>query len=336
MKKNILRFFTIVIPTFILIGFIFINRNSMNTVHVLKNTRFRWIICAALCMVIYWIFESVSLHIISTKVSKKLNFVNAFHTSMIGQLFNCITPFSSGGQPMQVYYMTKCGMPIGEASCVLLIKFIIYQIVLTVYSLFVLTVKFSFFAGKISDFSYLVLLGFCVNLFVVICLVCISIFPNFIKNILAHIMNILAKIKLIKNEHEKIEKIKVELDNFYNSIQFLKQNVAAIIQSSFMIVLQLTAFFTIPYFICLALKVTNVDFLTIISAGAFVLMITSFVPLPGGSGGAEAGFYLFFSMFFSQTGVIAIAILIWRLVTFYMPILAGMFFSNVGKFKLAN
>lgn len=64
-----------------------------------------------------------------------------------------------------------------------------------------------------------------------------------------------------------------------------------------------------------------------------MLMITSFIPLPGGSGGAEAGFYLFFGMFFPQSGVIAIAILIWRIFTFYMPIVAGVIFSNIVKFN---
>lgn len=333
MKKKIFNVLIMVIPIIVLIVCIVGNDSSINMIDVLKDTKLRWLVCAGLCMVMCWFLESVSLHIVSNKISKKLKFKNAVQTSMIGQLFNCITPFASGGQPMQAYYMVKYGMPIGQATCILLTKSIIYQIVLTLYSLFVLIFKFRFFATNVSDFTYLVFIGFFVNLFVVICLTSVGFFPNITKYILFLGIRILNKFNLIKNKEEKMESISIEMDSFYESFQFLKQNVGAITQSSIMILFQLTAFFTIPYFICLALGIPNIDLFTIISAGAFVLMITSFVPLPGGSGGAETGFYLFFSIFFPQTGVIAIAILIWRAFTFYMPILVGMLFSNAIKFN---
>lgn len=337
MKKNILTIITIVIPAFILFVCIFYNDSPVNIIQVLKDTKLRWLACAALSMVVSWFLESLSLHIMSNKISKKLKFKNAIQTSMIGQLFNCITPFASGGQPMQAYCMVKCGIPIGQASSILLTKFIIYQIVLTVYSLLALIFKFKFFADSVSGFGYLVLVGFFINLIVVVCLAGIGFFPKITKKFLNLIIRILSKFNLVKNKEEKIKSVDTEMDNFYESFQFFRQNIFAIIQSSIIMFLQLTAFFIIPYFICLALGVPNIDLLTIISAGAFVLMITSFVPLPGGSGGAETGFYLFFSIFFPQTGVIAIAILIWRAFTFYMPIIAGMLFSNAIKSKkLAN
>lgn len=335
MKKLLFNVFTILIPAIILFAFLFLGNNSINIIQVLKDSKIRWIICAVLCMILYWLFESISLHIVSAKLSDKLDFKNAIRTSMIGQLFNCITPFSTGGQPVQAYCMVKCGVTIGQASSILLAKFIIYQIVLTLYSLVALVLRFNFFANKISDFGYLVFVGFIVNFIVVVCLICIGFFPNIATRFLIWCINVLDRFNLIKNKEDRIKKINAEMNGFYESFQFLKQNLSTIFKSSLIIILQLTVFFVIPYFICLSLGVINIDLLTIISAGAFVLMITSFVPLPGGSGGAETGFYLFFGMFFPQTGVIAIAILIWRIVTFYIPILVGMLFSNVGKFKVS-
>lgn len=333
MKKYILSIFTIVVPIAILIYFLFSNNNSQNIIFAIKSTKIRWLICGALSMFIYWVLESISLHMISNIINKKLKFINAFKTSMIGQLFNCITPFATGGQPMQAYCMVKYGISLGQASSILLIKFIIYQIVLTLYSLIALIFKFSFFASKVSKFSYLVLIGFIVNLFVVISLIGIGFFPDITKRIGIFFVHVFEKIKIVKNPQKVITNIEIEIANFSESIKFLKRNIWTIIQVSFVVFLQLTAFFIIPYFIFLALKISNVNLFTIISAGAFVLMITSFIPLPGGSGGAEAGFYLFFGMFFPQSGVIAIAILIWRMFTFYMPIIAGIIFSNIGKFK---
>lgn len=328
LKKYILNIFTIIVPIAILIYFLFSENNLYNIIFAIKSAKIRWLVCAALSMVTYWILESISLYIVSSTINKKLKFENSFKTSMVGQLFNCITPFSTGGQPMQAYCMVKYGIPLGQASSILLAKFIIYQIVLTLYSLVALIFKFSFFANKISKFSYLVLIGFTVNLFVFIALMGIGFLPNITKNICIFFVHTFDKIKIIKNSAKIIENIEIEINNFSQSIKFLKRNICSMLQAAFIIFLQLTAFFIIPYFIILSLKISNADLFTIISAGAFVLMITSFVPLPGGSGGAEAGFYLFFGIFFPQTGIIAIAILIWRILTFYMPIIAGIIFSK--------
>ena len=97
---------------------------------------------------------------------------------MIGQLFNCITPFASGGQPIQAYYMTRGGMPVGKATSVLLAKFIVYQTVLALYSAGVLIFEYRNFAENIDGFSKLALIGFIVNAAVVVVLFCVGFFPK--------------------------------------------------------------------------------------------------------------------------------------------------------------
>lgn len=67
---------------------------------------------------------------------------------------------------------------------------------------------------------------------------------------------------------------------------------------------------------------------TVVASAAFILMISSFVPLPGASGGAEGSFYMFFRMFFKASGSVSVAILLWRLFTFYLPIVVGVYFAR--------
>ena len=61
---------------------------------------------------------------------------------------------------------------------------------------------------------------------------------------------------------------------------------------------QLTAFFLVPYCVLMALGVQGLQVGDVVASAAFILMISSFVPLPGASGGAEGSFYVFFQMFF--------------------------------------
>jgi uncharacterized protein (TIRG00374 family) len=328
MKKNGFNILIIIISTIALLLYIVIFEKPHNLINAIKTANIGWLICAGICIIIYWFLESITLHILSNKFAGSYSFKDAFQTTMVGQLFNCLTPFSSGGQPVQAYYMVRHGIPIGKCSSILLIKFILFQSVLTVYSLLLLLFRFKFFILEVSRFTYLTIIGFTINLIVVLLLIGIGFFPNIVKALLFAITNILYKLKLIKNKEQVQSTIDTEILQFYDCFQLLNHNISTMFTTSAFAAIQLTAFFSISYFICLALHASNLNYITIISSAAFVLMISSFVPLPGASGGAEGSFYLFFGIFFNTAGSIAIAILIWRIITFYIPILAGIFFSN--------
>jgi uncharacterized protein (TIRG00374 family) len=300
-----------------------------NLLKAIKTARLDFLFYAFLCIFAYWVLESIVLKSICHRLSQKLSFHNCLRTTMVGQLFNCLTPFASGGQPMQAVLLTKNNIPIGEASCILLAKFIVYQTTLTFYSFIVVLLKLKFFMKHVSGFGFLVLIGFFVNIIVVALLIGIGFFPNPTKMFLTKMIGLLHKLRIIKNVSKANHKLEEELEGFYVKFTTLKKDLKSLIVPSLITAIQLTAFFIIPYFVCLSLGVTSASIVDIICAGAFVLMLTSFIPLPGGSGGAEGGFYLFFRMFFPKAALLAIAIILWRVFTFYLPIIVGIMFTKL-------
>ena len=60
----------------------------------------------------------------------------------------------------------------------------------------------------------------------------------------------------------------------------------------------------------------------VIIATAYVMIMGSFVPLPGGSGGLEFGFVQFFGGFTLGAKLSSI-MLVWRLLTYYLGIIVG-------------
>lgn len=80
-----------------------------NIVNVLNSVNYYWVLAGLVCMVLSWISEAMCLHIPIVKLYPNQKFSNSLKIMMIGQLFNNITPFCSGGQPMQAYYMYKDG-----------------------------------------------------------------------------------------------------------------------------------------------------------------------------------------------------------------------------------
>lgn len=285
-----------------------------------------WLAVALVFMVLYWALESSILFDITKCFHPAQRFRNSVTTSMLGQLFNCITPFSSGGQPVQAYHMYKTGVPLGIASCALMAKFIIYQLCLTIYSMVVLLFYWKPLSRLVSGFAWLVFIGFAINFAVMVGLICVCFFRRFTRFITTGCVRLLAKLHIIKDKEEKLVYVERELSEFHRCFAAIKARPAMMLRSSLLSFAQLTAFFLIPYFICLAFGIENLSIMMALSAQSFVVMISCFVPLPGAAGGAEFSFHTFFSPFFPQGMSVNPAMLLWRLITFYLPILVGICF----------
>ena len=294
-----------------------------------------WILAALGLMVVYWVFESLGLHLAVSRFVPTQNPGDTFCATMIGQFFNCSTPFSSGGQPMQAWYLVKKGVSLSFASCSLLIKFIVYQFVLTIYSALTLLLCFKSFAGRISSIGWLIFVGFGVNLLVITGLLCLGFLRRPTEKVLYGSVSLLKKVKLISEQaaSKAKERIQKELMEFYEGFAQIRQDIGGILAMSALTAVQLTAFFLIPLCIFYAFGLGKADVLLMICAGAFVLNFTSFIPLPGAAAGAEIGFHTIFSIFF-PTHILSVAILFWRLLTFYLPIcVGGCFTATAGVWR---
>lgn len=293
------------------------------------------IILSVLCMVLYWLFETLAQYFVLKSGESKLSFFKVLRVTMVGQLFNCITPSASGGQPAQTYMLVKYGLSVGESACMLLVRFLIYQLVMVVYSVIMLMAKLHYFNSTVTSFSSLALIGFAVNLIVLALLILACFFPEFLLKISKKPLYFLEKIKILKNAEQKYLKIKEEVNKFHQTFKAYKGNLKVSVFPALFSCLQLSVFFMIPYFIIVGLSV-DISFVNAFAAAALIFMISSFVPLPGASGGAEGAFLLLFSTAFMNSGKsIAVAILLWRLLTFYLPIICGSFWLLKLKRKNA-
>ena len=288
----------------------------------------RWLAAGAGCMLLYWVLESACLHLAACRAWPAQRLGDSVVTSMIGQLFNCIPPFASGGQPIQAFYMTRGGMPVGKASSVLLAKFIVYQTVLALYSAGVLVFAYRSFVGQVEGFTQLALIGFAVNAAVVVVLFCVGFFPKITGGFFRSCLVILARLRIVREPDRVAAGIDREITAFHQGFTELRREHRVMAAMTVMTTLQLTAFFLVPYCVLRALGVPDLPVTTVVASAAFILMISSFVPLPGASGGAEGSFYMFFRMFFKASGSVSVAILLWRLFTFYLPIVVGVYFAR--------
>ena len=79
-------------------------------------------VAIAVCAVVAFILgESVVLRYLLGKLGVKVSFGHCSLFSFVGFFYSAITPSASGGQPMQVLYMRRDGIPAGVSTVVLAI-----------------------------------------------------------------------------------------------------------------------------------------------------------------------------------------------------------------------
>ncbi|MBU3181289.1 lysylphosphatidylglycerol synthase transmembrane domain-containing protein [Clostridium psychrophilum] len=307
----------------------------MDLIHQMKYLQVEWLIAAVFSMLLYWVFEAKILQSTVFLMKKDYKFKEAFKVTMIGQYFNSITPFASGGQPMQLYALTKQGLEAGKSGSALMIKFIIYQAILTIYSLILIFWKLDFFRRNTSNLFYLIAVGFAVHASVITCLIIFSKYRKLTHKFLIVLSKILAKLRLVKNISKLELSINNNLDQFHDNMQIAKHSKSLIVKAIIYTILQLTIYFIIPYFIYLSFGMRGANIGSMIAGTAFIMMITAVIPSPGAMGGAEGAFYMCFSLFFAANNIMA-AILLWRLITFYSCIIFGFHALKKNKEKLVD
>ncbi len=74
----------------------------------------------------------------------------------------------------------------------------------------------------------------------------------------------------------------------------------------------------------------SMNALEAVVSSAYTMIIGAFVPIPGGSGGIEFGYSQFVGNFAPATFVSA-SLLIWRLTTYYLPMIVGGVLFGIRK-----
>lgn len=325
-KKVIVFNFALIVVIFVGLFIYMINVDGIdNIVQILYQVDYKWVVAGLICLAIHWLCEASVLHLPLKKMYPNQTFSNSLKVSMIGQLFNNITPFSSGGQPMQAYELTKTGKRVSDSLSAMAMKFIITQTALVVSTLMVVLFEFQFFAGLMQEYIWLAIVGFAVNILAIVVVILAGIKKRVITFFTTPVIRFLGKVHIFKNPENTIEKLDKSIDNFREQFLFMKSEKKMVLKMFLTAVVQSFAYYSITYMVYKAFGNTGITFWQIVPTQAFLLLIMTFIPTPGSGLGAEGGFYLLFKSIFKE-GTINMSILFWRMYTFYLPIIIGALF----------
>ncbi len=312
--------------------------NFSSIMHELSKVNILIFALAIFVFILSLMIKSVSLQIFIKEHKKNYSFKSAFCLTLIGQFLNGITPFSTGGQPFQVYLLKKDGHRISDSTSAMVKDSIAYQVALLIMGIFSITLNLVLKTIPVnSSLTPLIIIGFLINIMVLLFLFMIIRMRKTTLSIINKLLLILNKIRK-KNTDQLKKRIEKGLDNFYNCYAELRKNKKQFIITVLTNVINLTLLYMIPYIIFKSLNTNTFDIMRSIMLTSFVMLMGNFVPIPGATGGIEYGFIKFFGIFNTNISVISGAMLLWRFVTYFFGMLMGfiMLIIKEGTYKNEN
>lgn len=328
LKKNLFSLVSILLMLGILLYFMLTEDGIRNLRHVLFHLQPVWLLWIAAGVAAGYLLEAFVLHLFCRHLYRKWTYRQSFYVGMVGLFYSALTPFSMG-EPMEVYSMTKMGMDPGSATSIIAIKSLVHHAVTFFYSLVLVAFELDYFQTKVSNFSFLTIFGLLSNSLFIGAVLLFMLNEKLTTSLLIGVFRILSKFRLQKFARRSYAKISEQLRIFHVSSRKIGHADALYGIASALTLVQVTIASLISYFVYRSFSLKGESVFTMVAADTFVTMVASFIPLPGSSGGAEGGFFLFFHEFFGKS--IIPGITLWRIATYYLNILFGGIVTYCGR-----
>ena len=289
-KKGIVN--TIIFLFFISLTFfvIFKEDNVGEIFKIIQKVDIKFIAIAILCMCCFILSEGINIARTLKLLGCKVNFINSIKYALVGFFFSSVTPSASGGDPMQLYYMKKDGLPIGHSALALLTEFSSFQFVTVIIALIGFIINYNFIQNSVGNIKYLLLIGVAINV-AILAIILLTIFSNKIIHIL---LNLVCKI-LEKLHYRKVasfkEKCLEQIQEYKAGSKLLKRNKKILFKIILTTIVQIVLYHSIPYIIYLSFGLNEANFLQFLSLQAVLYISVSAIPLPGAVGASEIRFY---------------------------------------------
>lgn len=291
----------------------------------IKEANYTYILIILGLLILYLILWPFSLAIIIRSEEPKVKFRRDYEISATEFFFNGITPFSSGGQPFQVYSMNKVGISVAKSTSIIMINFIIYQVVINIFSVLSIALYFKQIEETISNFIWFAVLGFSINFIILIFLLLIAISKK--TGVILHKFLVwLAHFKLFNKLNNKIPAFDQYVIDTQDAFKQIAKKWRLVLLSVILKIVALAIFYAIPFF---GIKALNIaisydQIFYVIAMTCFALTMVVWLPTPGSSGGAEFAFSAIFEALAVDTSNSLSLMLIWRFATYYLVMLFGL------------
>jgi uncharacterized protein (TIRG00374 family) len=305
-----------------------LNENAVTPISDLAS-KLNWGIIVLLIFIfaLMMFLETAKFWILTYQTTRKSRPGLSYKLGALGKYYDNITPFATGEQPFQIYYLNKHGVSGADSVSIPMGKYVIWQLSFVTFTFIIMI--FSISLNNFNNAGTAVVtagswIGFAINSALVLLVGILSISKKLGTKLITGILILLHKIKLIKNYDKVYQKLINLVDDYQSTMRRYAKNKWSFISVIFTTYLGFILHYSLPFVIHAAFYGFDFSiFGTILTYCVMIDLTASFLPLPGGTGAAELSFTALFGLYFVD-GNIFWAMIIWRIFTYYSYILQGL------------
>ena len=320
-------FISIGFSLLVLVVILFFTINE-NTLTYLKAINPVFLLLAFMTHVLTMCFWALRVQKMSGSLGYRIGFFYSLNLVFANLLAAAVTPAQAGGEPVRIHELYKAGVPLGDATAIVIMERVLDGIALAglaAFSMIVLTDQWKSL-GTVSE-----IMVFVIWIFVAGCLVLFYLAirrPDVVKRVVNRCTLFLTRTWENKRVDEMLVRADKEIDNFQSAtIRFVHTAKGGLCWGML---------FTLLYWVSEIVTAS----LILMGLGQPPLILESFViqlilailmmmPLtPGSSGIAEVGATTMYAIFIPAS-IVGIFVVLWRVVLYYFNIALGILSSII-------
>jgi len=274
-------------------------------------------------LVLYYLFDGLRFYFVIRAMNFDVPFRYIMKLVFVNIFVSNITPLATGGGFVQVYFLTRQGIPVGESTAATTIRTILAALILFTLTPFIIMAE-----PNLSGLFYRKNLILYIAMFCILYLTAfaaIVFFTRVIRYSLYRFMRLLSRLGILSCRRRRswYRKVSREMGRFVDGFRrFGRGRPFFILSSILFTALFLLALFSFSVVLIRALGY-SVSSLTILAFQVVVTFFMYFAPTPGAAGVAEGGYGLLFSQLVRGHDLASLTLL-WRFLTIYIGVLLGL------------
>ena len=314
MIRNLVLFVLLIVFTF---WYIFKDQDINELINTITVSDKKYVFIGLLLMFFSYMMESINIRSILISLGeKKFSILRAFKYTAIGAFFSAITPGSTGGQPAEVYYMTKDGIKATNGTLAMLVELCGFQICSIFLSILCAILNPSLLKDGIIWFY---IFGIVANGCVLTGMLLGMFSKKITKKFIEFIIKLMKKMR-IKGYEKKKEKLEEGIAQYIESAKFIKENKIVFIKGVLRVFVQVALYHSIPYFIYRSFGFNSLSYFDLFAMQSVLYTTVAAIPVPGSIGVSETLFMKLYGIAFGKS-LLSGAMLLFRFVSFYIYIM---------------
>lgn len=275
-----------------------------------------WLLVGLGLMFVFVGSEALCSRIILGRLGHPVRYRRCLGYSFVGFYVSSITPSSTGGQPAQVYYMSRDHIPPAHGALNMMLIAVCYQGMVIGYALLCLVLRFDLVSNLGGGLELLLLYGVIVNSTLTVGMLSLMFLPNAARKLVNGVLRVLVRCHIIRHEEQARERLEKQMAEYRRGADCMKANPGMMPLLLLITFVQLTALFSVPVAVYYAFGLTGSSVVDIIATQAMVTLAVANLPLPGAVGASEGGFVAAMTLFFGSS-LVTPAVLVSRGISFY-------------------